>query len=217
MFEWSLVSSVLLILSSVTLLLYLESRFKLPHPQSSVPSELHVPSSVLNRSVEAVIERSNVQRIRIISREAAEFSGKHSIQESTDTSKQTIRTRRLGHVTGYQPIKDQYFQIPFLHIIIKVKVVQVHDSTLYESLEHGHKSGNEGLQIVYWFAAELELVFVSSCCLNYLCREIGVRGLWKDYLVPAERGLKKCQGGKIALFKHRAWRERETERIEQGK
>eukprot|EP00116_Pleurobrachia_bachei_P012066 sb/3472328/ len=26
-------------------------------------------------------------------------------QESTDTSKQTIRTRYLGHVTGYQPIK----------------------------------------------------------------------------------------------------------------
>eukprot|EP00116_Pleurobrachia_bachei_P009460 sb/3469722/ len=30
--------------------------------------------------------------------------------EPTDTSKQPIRTRYLGHVTGYQPIRDQYFQ-----------------------------------------------------------------------------------------------------------
>ena len=27
-------------------------------------------------------------------------------QEPTDTSKQPIRTRYLGHVTGYHPIKD---------------------------------------------------------------------------------------------------------------
>eukprot|EP00116_Pleurobrachia_bachei_P014629 sb/3474891/ len=30
------------------------------------------------------------------------------IHEPTDTSKQPIRTRYLGHVTGYQPIRDQY-------------------------------------------------------------------------------------------------------------
>eukprot|EP00116_Pleurobrachia_bachei_P011877 sb/3472139/ len=32
-------------------------------------------------------------------------------QELTETSKQPIRTRYLGHVTGYQPIRDQYFMI----------------------------------------------------------------------------------------------------------
>eukprot|EP00116_Pleurobrachia_bachei_P003486 sb/3463748/ len=32
-------------------------------------------------------------------------------QESTDTSKQLIRARYLGHVTSYQPIRDQYFLI----------------------------------------------------------------------------------------------------------
>ena len=32
-------------------------------------------------------------------------------QEPTDTSKQPIRTRYLGHVTVYQPIRDQYFLI----------------------------------------------------------------------------------------------------------
>eukprot|EP00116_Pleurobrachia_bachei_P001834 sb/3462096/ len=30
-------------------------------------------------------------------------------QEPTDTTKQPIRTRYLGHVTGYQPIRGQYF------------------------------------------------------------------------------------------------------------
>jgi len=29
-------------------------------------------------------------------------------QEPTETSQQPIRTRYLGHVTGYQPIRDQY-------------------------------------------------------------------------------------------------------------
>ena len=32
-------------------------------------------------------------------------------QELTDTSKQPIRTRYLGHVTGYPPIGDQYLLI----------------------------------------------------------------------------------------------------------
>eukprot|EP00116_Pleurobrachia_bachei_P011740 sb/3472002/ len=32
-------------------------------------------------------------------------------EEPTDTSKQPIKTRCLGHVTSYQPIKDQYFLI----------------------------------------------------------------------------------------------------------
>ena len=32
-------------------------------------------------------------------------------QEPNDKSKQPIRTRYLGHVTGYQPIREQYFHI----------------------------------------------------------------------------------------------------------
>eukprot|EP00116_Pleurobrachia_bachei_P013503 sb/3473765/ len=32
-------------------------------------------------------------------------------QEPTRSSKQPIRARYLGHVTGYQPIRDQYFLI----------------------------------------------------------------------------------------------------------
>eukprot|EP00116_Pleurobrachia_bachei_P015446 sb/3475708/ len=36
-------------------------------------------------------------------------------QEPTDTSKQPIRTRHLGHVTGCQLIRDQYFLIRSAH------------------------------------------------------------------------------------------------------
>ena len=33
------------------------------------------------------------------------------LQEPTEFRKQPFRTRYLGHVTGYQPIRDQYFLI----------------------------------------------------------------------------------------------------------
>eukprot|EP00116_Pleurobrachia_bachei_P004372 sb/3464634/ len=39
----------------------------------------------------------------------------NSIKEPTDTSKQPIRARYLGQVTGYQPIRDQYFLIRWVH------------------------------------------------------------------------------------------------------
>eukprot|EP00116_Pleurobrachia_bachei_P009891 sb/3470153/ len=44
------------------------------------------------------------------------FSGKREgsgidNQEPTETSKQPIKTRYFGHVTGYQPIRDQHFLI----------------------------------------------------------------------------------------------------------
>eukprot|EP00116_Pleurobrachia_bachei_P012590 sb/3472852/ len=34
---------------------------------------------------------------------------KKGFHDQTETSKQPIRTRYLGHETGYQPIRDQYF------------------------------------------------------------------------------------------------------------
>eukprot|EP00116_Pleurobrachia_bachei_P013278 sb/3473540/ len=34
--------------------------------------------------------------------------GERDYQEPTETRKQPIKTRYLGHVTGYQPIRDQY-------------------------------------------------------------------------------------------------------------
>eukprot|EP00116_Pleurobrachia_bachei_P006184 sb/3466446/ len=48
-----------------------------------------------------------------------------SKQEPTETSRQPIRTRYLGHVTGYQPIRGQYFlnwsrQLIHLHVFKNV-------------------------------------------------------------------------------------------------
>eukprot|EP00116_Pleurobrachia_bachei_P016545 sb/3476807/ len=37
-----------------------------------------------------------------------------------ETSKQPIRARYLGHVTGYQPIRDQYFLIGSVQCLIIV-------------------------------------------------------------------------------------------------
>ena len=34
----------------------------------------------------------------------------HTLQQPSEPNKQPIRTCYLGHVTGYQPIRDQYFQ-----------------------------------------------------------------------------------------------------------
>ena len=37
--------------------------------------------------------------------------GMEAIEEKIIEGKQPIRTRNLGHVTGYQPIRDQYFLV----------------------------------------------------------------------------------------------------------
>eukprot|EP00116_Pleurobrachia_bachei_P014955 sb/3475217/ len=56
-------------------------------------------------------KRDEIDNYRVES-SGHEFSKENiSLQEPTHTSKQPIRTRYLGHVTGYQPIRDQYFLI----------------------------------------------------------------------------------------------------------
>eukprot|EP00116_Pleurobrachia_bachei_P009979 sb/3470241/ len=49
-------------------------------------------------------------RIHITNHHNDIISSPH-LSEPTETSKQLIRNRYLGHVTGYQPIRDQYFLI----------------------------------------------------------------------------------------------------------
>eukprot|EP00116_Pleurobrachia_bachei_P002370 sb/3462632/ len=44
-----------------------------------------------------------------------EYAKKNIAKEQTETSKQPFRTCYLGHVSGYQPIRDQYFLICFCH------------------------------------------------------------------------------------------------------
>ena len=44
-------------------------------------------------------------------------------EEPTESSKQPIRARYLDHVTGYQPIRDQYFlirSVPGIQIIVTI-------------------------------------------------------------------------------------------------
>eukprot|EP00116_Pleurobrachia_bachei_P017500 sb/3477762/ len=78
-----------------------------------------------------------------LSLDPVEFSGRYPFYSSvsccmtgtwewefSDTSKQPIRTRYLGHVTGYHPIRDQHFRsvpnyyhedlYPILFIIVVV-------------------------------------------------------------------------------------------------
>ena len=55
-------------------------------------------------------------------------------QEPTDTSKQPIRTRYLGHVTGYQPIRDQYFLNRSVHamsLIMNTTKFRLHARSLH--------------------------------------------------------------------------------------
>ena len=40
--------------------------------------------------------------------------GEDQLHEPTDTRKQPIRARCLGHVTGYQPIRDPVFHVPLM-------------------------------------------------------------------------------------------------------
>eukprot|EP00116_Pleurobrachia_bachei_P002959 sb/3463221/ len=51
--------------------------------------------------------------------------GQEVIKEPTETSKQPIRTRYLGHVTGYQPIRDQYLLTYSLRLG-RLQVLQLH-------------------------------------------------------------------------------------------
>ena len=46
-------------------------------------------------------------------------------QEPTGTSKQQFRTCYLGHVTGYQPIRDQHFLV---RSGLKVHNTRVHET-----------------------------------------------------------------------------------------
>eukprot|EP00116_Pleurobrachia_bachei_P006572 sb/3466834/ len=52
-----------------------------------------------------------------------QLSALHTHQEPTETGKQPIRTRYLGHVTGYQPIRDQYYlirSVPDTYIVLEI-------------------------------------------------------------------------------------------------
>ena len=68
------------------------------------------------------------------------------VHKVTESSKQPIRTRYLGHVTGYQPIRDQYFQyrsVPATdlktgyhsHVVLHVGPVRGVDGEIFEGFQ----------------------------------------------------------------------------------
>ena len=66
------------------------------------------------------------------------------MQEPADTSKQPIRTY-LGHVTGYQPIRDQYFLVRSVH---GYNVQQ--DGALPISVDHAIKTTRNTHSLCYY-------------------------------------------------------------------
>ena len=55
---------------------------------------------------------SNVNQLELVAPENQHYISHDTLQqEHTEPSKQPTRTRYLGHVTGYQPIRDQYFLV----------------------------------------------------------------------------------------------------------
>eukprot|EP00116_Pleurobrachia_bachei_P006988 sb/3467250/ len=62
---------------------------------------------------------TNIDKYLLDNQELEYGISDRSEQEPTDSSKQPIRTRNLGHVTGYQPIRDQYFLIQSVLVIRK--------------------------------------------------------------------------------------------------
>eukprot|EP00116_Pleurobrachia_bachei_P012258 sb/3472520/ len=66
----------------------------------------------INETVYLHDTHTNIKHMNIIIKtHQSGFVVVTSHQEPIDTSKQPIRTRYLGHVTGYQPIRDQYFLV----------------------------------------------------------------------------------------------------------
>eukprot|EP00116_Pleurobrachia_bachei_P003205 sb/3463467/ len=91
-------------------------------PNLSAPPPLL--SNILNQKPEAVLVRVSILAEKDLSLGPSsllfELTDPKSLRldmdmEPTDTSKLPVRTRYLGHVTGYQPIRDQYFG-RFLHV-----------------------------------------------------------------------------------------------------
>eukprot|EP00116_Pleurobrachia_bachei_P007337 sb/3467599/ len=69
----------------------------------------------------------------------------------TDTSKQPIRTRYLGHVTGYQPIRDQYFLIRSEKTIWVTSAIPTDTSKQPIRTRYlGHVTGNQPIRDKYF-------------------------------------------------------------------
>eukprot|EP00116_Pleurobrachia_bachei_P003381 sb/3463643/ len=65
----------------------------------------------------------------------------HFMPEPTDTSKQQIKTRYLGHVAGYQPIRDQYFLIR--SVSVGLEISNFHQLQIPKTINYHYLGGKE--------------------------------------------------------------------------
>eukprot|EP00116_Pleurobrachia_bachei_P014571 sb/3474833/ len=77
-------------------------------------------------------------------------------EQIVNTSKQPIRTRYLGHVTGYQPIRDQYYLVDH---ILEIRVAGLTNNIL----KTDHVTGNQPIRDQYFLITTLTvIVFVEQ-------------------------------------------------------
>eukprot|EP00116_Pleurobrachia_bachei_P005557 sb/3465819/ len=81
----------------------------------------------------------------------------------TETSKQPIRTRYLGHVTGYQPIRDQYFlirSIDSILIYLPTETSKQPIRTRYLGHYLGHVTGYQPIRDQYFLFRSIDSILI---------------------------------------------------------
>eukprot|EP00116_Pleurobrachia_bachei_P000671 sb/3460933/ len=96
--------------------LLMEERTNNPYPSDHQFIEYGCkpqPTSSFGQHNQSIRKKREKKKTKIWGRMVASDTAVHACytvsQEPTETSKQPIRTRYLGHMTGDQPIRDQYF------------------------------------------------------------------------------------------------------------
>eukprot|EP00116_Pleurobrachia_bachei_P018484 sb/3478746/ len=80
-------------------------------PPLRLPAQFDSRSSLARRGKHECCDHDPDQRHQWLRKSIQRRVKKRKAGSCSGTSKQPIRTRYLGHVTGYHPIRDQYFLI----------------------------------------------------------------------------------------------------------
>ena len=84
---------------------------------------MNISLKLFDKSTHALhkVRAITVSGITVMELPAPLIEGGSTLLEPTEFRKQPIRTLYLGHVTGYQPIRDQYFLIRSVPVIFSTK------------------------------------------------------------------------------------------------
>eukprot|EP00116_Pleurobrachia_bachei_P006151 sb/3466413/ len=147
-------------------------------------------------------------------KEGRSTRGKLTRQELTETSKQTIRTRYLCHVTGYQSIRNQYFlirSIPgYIHEkrrrdtekrsrdfkVMRLWTIVPRDSVVHHHL--CHEGGARVVQVAREPVGRTEFVILKTrpqgVFLEYLCHDR------REWYTGVGAAIARIYGTKISLI-----------------